>query len=255
MLEITILGSGTSQGVPVIACNCDVCKSENPKDKRLRSSVLIKYKNKHLIIDTGPDFRQQMLREKITQLDAVIFTHSHVDHIIGLDDVRAFNHITGKNMEIYAEKNVLNDLQRVFQYIFAKKKYPGVPNLNLNPISNNEFFIHDISVTPIRGMHLKLPVLGYRITNFAYITDVNFISEQEQEKLKNLDTLVICALRKRKHISHFTLSQALKVIKNVKPRQAFLTHISHRLGLHNKINTELPENVKLAYDGLKITIT
>jgi phosphoribosyl 1,2-cyclic phosphate phosphodiesterase len=254
-VEITFLGTGTSQGVPIIGCDCEVCLSENKKDKRLRSSVLICEDGKHIMIDAGPDFRQQMLRENITQLNAILLTHEHKDHIGGLDDVRAFNYIQGKPMDIYAEKRVNHLLQsRDFAYVVERKDYPGVPKMQFKNISEETFFIDGVKIIPIRGTHMSLPVLGFRINKFAYITDMNYISPSERLKLKGLDVFVINALRFRKHVSHFNVDEALEVINDIKPKASYLTHMSHQLGLHNIFKNELPNNVFPAYDGLRITI-
>ena len=251
-MNITILGSGTSQGVPVIACNCDVCKSENSKDKRLRSSVLIEVDNQKIVVDTGPDFRQQMLNEKVENIEAVLLTHEHKDHIAGLDDVRAFNHRWKKDMDIYCSENVEIALKREFHYVFSDFDYPGIPKLKLNLFENKEFYINKTKITPIQVMHYKLPVFGFRIKDFVYITDVSYISEKEKEKIKGAKVLVIDALRKKEHISHFTLDQALELINEVKVEKSYLTHISHFMGKHNDLLLELPENVLPAFDGLKI---
>ena len=251
-MNITILGSGTSQGVPVIACNCDVCKSENSKDKRLRSSVLIEVDNQKIVVDTGPDFRQQMLNEKVENIEAVLLTHEHKDHIAGLDDVRAFNHRWKKDMDIYCSENVEIALKREFHYVFSDFDYPGIPKLKLNLFENKEFYINKTKITPIQVMHYKLPVFGFRIKDFVYITDVSYISEKEKEKIKGAKVLVIDALRKKEHISHFTLDQALELINEVKVEKSYLTHISHFIGKHNDLLLELPENVLPAFDGLKI---
>ena len=251
-MKITILGSGTSQGVPVIACNCDVCKSENPKDKRLRSSVLIEVDNQKIVVDTGPDFRQQMLNEKVENIEAVLLTHEHKDHIAGLDDVRAFNHRWKKDMDIYCSENVEIALKREFHYVFSDFDYPGIPKLKLNLFENSDFHIKKTKITPIQVMHYKLPVFGFRIKDFVYITDVSYISEKEKEKIKGAKVLVIDALRKKEHISHFTLDQALELIDEVKVEKSYLTHISHFMGKHNDLLLELPENVQPAFDGLKI---
>jgi phosphoribosyl 1,2-cyclic phosphate phosphodiesterase len=254
-MKITFLGTGTSQGVPVIACKCEVCMSSDFKDKRLRSSVLIEKNNTVLVIDAGPDFRQQMLTAKVEKLDAVLLTHEHKDHISGLDDVRSYNYLQKKPMDIYAEKRVCENIMNFdFAYVFAETKYPGIPQMNMREIENKEFFINDIKILPIRGIHMYLPVLGFRIENFAYITDMNYISEEEKEKLLNLDVLVINALRRKPHISHFNLEEALEIIAEVKPKKAFLTHISHYLGLNEIVNKELPENVFLAFDMLNFEV-
>jgi len=253
-MKITFLGTGTSQGVPVIACKCSVCQSTNSKDKRLRTSILINYNDKNIVIDTGPDFRQQMLRENIEKLDAVLFTHEHKDHIAGLDDIRAFNYQSKVDMPIYATEQVQIGLKKEFHYIFADFKYPGIPKVDLNTIHHfKPFELFNKTITPIEVMHYKLPVTAFRIDNFTYITDANFISESEKDKLKGTEILVVNALRKEEHISHFTLQQALDLIAEIKPKQAYLTHISHLLGSHNDITSELPKNVFMAYDGLTIT--
>lgn len=254
-MKITFLGTGTSQGVPIIGCDCKVCSSDNTKEKRLRSSVLINTDNKNILIDAGPDFRQQMLREEIRKLDAILITHEHKDHIGGLDDVRAFNYIQKKPMDIYAEERVCNALKsRDFAYIEERRDYPGIPQINFNVIENKTFYIDKTKIIPIRGIHMKLPVFGYRIKNFAYITDMNYISSQEKEKLKNLDLLIINTLRIKKHISHFNLEEALEVIDEVKPKKAYLTHISHKLSFEHPDIKTLPRNINLAFDGLEIIV-
>ncbi|MBN2683274.1 MAG: MBL fold metallo-hydrolase [Bacteroidales bacterium] len=253
-LKLTFLGTGTSQGVPVIACKCPVCTSNDSRNKRLRSSVLIETEEINIVIDSGPDFRQQMLRENVSKLDAIIFTHEHKDHTAGTDDIRAFNYLQKKPMEVYAEKRVLNSLENEFSYVFAEKKYPGIPQMNLNEITNNSFQISGLEIIPIRVYHYKLPVFGYRIGNLAYITDTNYISEEELLKLQNLDVLVINALRLEKHISHFNLEEALQVINICKPQRSYLNHISHMMGLHAEVAEKLPENVFLAEDGLVLNL-
>jgi len=240
--------------VPVIACRCDTCRSDNTRDKRLRSSVLIEEGNVTVVIDTGPDFRQQMLRAEVSKLDAILYTHEHRDHIAGLDDIRAFNFIQKKPMDVYAEERVIRSLNNEFPYVFAERKYPGIPQINVRYIENQKFNINGLMIKPIRALHYRLPVLGYRIGDFAYITDANYISPEEKEKLKSLKILVICALREKEHISHFTLSQALDVVSEVKPDRAYLTHISHQLGLYDEVQKTLPENVYLSYDGLELQI-
>jgi phosphoribosyl 1,2-cyclic phosphate phosphodiesterase len=252
-MRITFLGTGTSQGVPVIACGCEVCRSLDFRDKRLRVSIHIEIKGKSFVIDTGPDFRQQMLRERIQTLDAVIFTHEHKDHTAGLDDVRAYNFSQKKDMPIYARPTVLEQIQQEFAYAFAEIKYPGTPQITLNEIHYTPFVVEGITFNPIEVLHYKLPVYGFRVGDFTYITDVNYISDQALEKIKGSKVLVIGALRKEKHISHFTLDEAIEVFKKVQPEQGFITHISHQMGLHREVEEELPPFVRLAYDGLSIT--
>jgi phosphoribosyl 1,2-cyclic phosphate phosphodiesterase len=249
-MKITFLGTGTSQGVPVIACDCNVCTSKNKKDIRLRSSILIEDKGKSIVVDTGPDFRQQMLRENVQQLDAVVFTHEHKDHIAGLDDVRAFNFKQKADMEVYATVETQTALKREFHYAFAENPYPGVPKLNLNTIDNSSFKIGDVKLLPINVWHHKMPVKAFRIGNFTYITDANRIDEEELEKIRGSEIIVINALRKSDHISHFNLSEALELLDKLKPKKAYLTHISHLLGEHDKVSKELPGYVEIAYDGL-----
>ncbi len=255
-MTVTITGSGTSQGVPVIGCECHVCNSKDSKDKRLRSSIHIQYNNNSIVVDTGPDFRQQMIDSKIKKLDAVIFTHEHKDHVAGLDDVRAFNFIQKKPIEIYCSENVFKALKREFHYIFDPKfKYPGVPSINRNKISKeNTFKINEVSITPIEVMHYKLPVLGFRIDNFAYVTDAKTIENKEKNKLKNLDLLVINALRIREHLSHLNLDEALELIKELNPKKAILTHLSHFMGKHQEIKKLIPKNVDVAFDGMKFNL-
>ena len=253
---VTITGSGTSQGVPVIGCKCNVCISENSKDKRLRSSVHIQSGDNSIVIDTGPDFRQQMINSNITNLDAVLFTHEHKDHVAGLDDVRAFNFIQKKPIDIFCTENVFDALKREFHYIFNPKfKYPGIPSINRTKIDkNNSFNVNEVKITPIEVMHYKLPVLGFRIKNFAYVTDAKTIEDKEKEKLKNLELLVINALRIKEHISHLNLEEALNLINELKPKKAVLTHLSHYMGQHDEINKILPSNVGVAYDGMKFSL-
>ena len=251
-MKLTFLGTGTSQGVPVITCKCKVCKSDDERDKRLRTSVLIEVDETNIVIDSGPDFRQQMLRENVQKLDAILFTHEHKDHTAGLDDVRAFNYTQRKPMEVYCEERVSNSLKREFAYVFSEFKYPGLPKININIIENKMFIVDGVNIEPIRVKHLKLPVFGFKINDLAYITDANYISEQEKEKIKGIKVLVVNALRREEHLSHFTLSQALQLIKEVKPERAYLTHLSHAMGLYKDIKKELPENVFFAYDGLSI---
>ena len=249
---VTFLGTGTSQGVPVIGCECEVCRSLDFQDKRLRSSIHIEVDGLSLVVDTGPDFRQQMLRERVKKLDAVLFTHAHKDHTAGMDDVRSFNFLQRKDMPIYAREEVIEQLKTEFAYVFAQKKYPGVPQVDVQEITNEPFKISDTLITPIEVMHYKLRVFGFRIHDFTYITDANYIAEEELEKVKGSRFVVINALQKDPHISHFTLEEALEVIEQLQPERAFLTHISHKLGRHRDVSKELPDNVEIAFDGLKV---
>jgi len=253
-MKITFLGTGTSQGVPIIACECEVCQSTDSRNKRLRASLLIEINGHNIVIDSGPDFRQQMLRANVKTLEAILFTHEHKDHIAGMDDIRAYNYVQQRPTDIYAEKRVQIALMQEFAYVFAEEKYPGVPEVNMHTIENKEFTISGIKVTPIRVMHLKLPILGFRFGNFAYITDANHIPKEEKVKLMNLKVLVINGLRKQKHLSHFTLDEALELINEVKPEKAYITHISHQLGSHTDVEKELPEGVFLSYDGFSLEV-
>ncbi|MEO8821418.1 MAG: MBL fold metallo-hydrolase [Ginsengibacter sp.] len=253
-LKITFLGTGTSGGVPMIGCDCAVCSSVNEKDKRLRSSILVQSATTTLVVDTTPDFRSQMLRENVKKLDAVIFTHPHKDHIAGLDDIKAFNYFQKKAVEVYANKLTEEALRREFYYIFADKKYPGVPDINLHTITDKPFIVGDIPVIPILVYHLKMPVLAFRFGSFTYITDANRIDEEEKEKIKGSEIIVVNALRNKEHISHFTLNEAVSLVKELKIPKAYFTHISHQLGLNDEINNELPANIRLAFDGLTLNI-
>jgi len=251
-MKITFLGTGTSQGVPVIGCRCEVCTSLDFRDKRLRTSVWVEVDDLKIVIDTGPDFRQQMLRLGTRQLDAVLFTHSHKDHIAGLDDVRAFNFLQKKDMPVFGSRATLDRISEEFYYSFDKNPYPGVPRLTKVVIENKPFMVGGVEVTPIQVMHHKMPVFGFRIGDFTYITDANYIAEEEREKILGSRVLVINALQRESHISHFTLPQALEVISDLQVPRAYLTHISHRLGRHSSV--ELPPHVSLAHDGLQIEI-
>lgn len=252
-MKVKFLGTGTSTGNPEIGCKCKVCLSNNKKDRRLRASVLLKEGEKRILIDCGPDFRQQILPEEFIKLDAVLITHEHYDHVGGLDDLRPFCRFG--YVELYGEKHTFNVLKQRIPYCFAEKKYPGVPSFNLNYIEpNRKFKVGGIEIEPIRIMHYMLPIVGYRIGKFAYLTDVKIIPDEEYQKLKGLDVLVIDALRIEEHISHENLKQALENIKRISPRKAYLIHMSHQIGLHDEVESALPENVHLSYDGLEIEI-
>lgn len=253
-LTITFLGTGTSSGVPMIGCSCKVCVSTNTKDKRLRSSILVESDTTTIVVDTSTDFRYQMLRANVKKLDAVLFTHPHKDHIAGLDDIRAFNYFQQQPMEIYTNDLTQEALRKEFSYIFTDKKYPGIPELNLNNISDELFYVGNIPVIPIQVWHLNMPVLGFRFGKFTYITDANRIDVAEKEKISESIIIVLNALRKEKHIAHFTLDEAVEMVKEVGVPVAYFTHISHQLGLHEIINKDLPGNMQLAWDGLKINI-
>lgn len=253
-MKITFLGTGTSQGVPVIGCNCKVCSSLDFRDNRFRTSVHLEIDQKSLVIDTGPDFRLQMLREGIDRLDGIIYTHEHKDHTAGLDDIRPFNFMQGKDMPVYGKLPVLNQIKNEFSYIFNNKKYPGIPKVSAHEIKNEPFEIEGVRFTPIEVLHYNLPVFGYRIKDFTYITDANFIPPQELEKIYGTKVLVLNALQNKEHISHFTLEQALEMVRVIQPEKAYFTHISHKLGLHGEVERKLPDHVFLAYDGLKINL-
>lgn len=251
-MKVVFLGTGTSQGVPIIGCGCEVCRSLDYRDKRLRSSAYIEVDDKHLIIDTGPDFRQQMLRESIDHLDGILYTHAHRDHTAGLDDIRAFNFMQEMDMPTYGTIDVLRQLQTDFAYIFEKQPYFGLPRLELHEIGSMPFSVSGVRVLPLPVMHMRLPVTGFRIGNFSYITDANHIPDTTVDLLKGTSVLVLNALQIAEHLSHFNLEQALQMVAIIKPERAFFTHISHKLGLHSKIEKLLPPNVQLAYDGLEI---
>jgi phosphoribosyl 1,2-cyclic phosphate phosphodiesterase len=253
-LKITFLGTGTSTGVPMIACGCFVCTSPQLKDKRLRSSILVQSASTTIVVDTTPDFRYQMLRAGVKNLDAVLFTHPHKDHTAGLDDVRAYNFFQNKEMPVYANELTITSLKREFSYIFSDHKYPGIPDLKLYPISFDHFTIGDIPVQPILVWHLKMPVLGFRFGKFTYITDANRIDDSEIEKIKGSEVVVLNALRKEQHISHFTLDEAITVVKDLEVKQAYFTHISHQLGRHDVVEKELSKGIHLAYDGLVVKV-
>ena len=253
-MKITVLGSGTSQGVPVITCECDVCRSLDFRDKRLRSSIHVEIDELSLVIDTGPDFRQQMLNNQIRQLDAILYTHEHKDHTAGMDDVRSFNFKQNTDMPIYAREQVLAQLRKEFAYVFSERKYPGTPKISENKIINAPFKIQNINITPIHVMHHKLPVFGFRIGDFTYITDANTIDDKELEKIKGSKILILNALQKKEHLSHFNLKKAITIAQKIDAEQTYFSHISHAMGLHKSVAKELPKNIFLAYDGLKLNV-
>ena len=253
-MKVTFLGSGTSQGIPVIACSCAVCTSADTRDNRLRSSILLQVDDKNIVIDSGPDFRYQMLRAGVMHLDALVFTHEHKDHTAGLDDIRAFNYKQGEAINVYAHKRVQDALKKEFSYIFAHHKYPGIPQLDLFEIGHHPFEVAGVPFIPIEVMHFQLPVLGFRIADFTYITDAKTVSDVEKAKIKGTKVLVINALQQEKHISHFTLEEALAFAQEIGAEKTYFTHISHRLGTHQKISELVPAGVELAYDGLCIEL-
>ena len=252
-MKLTFLGTGTSQGIPLIGCQCPICLSTDSKDKRLRTSVMIQSETTTVVIDSGPDFRQQMLREDVRKLDGLVFTHSHKDHLAGMDDIRAFNYIQKKDMDVYANEETQAMIRNDFAYIFNNNSYPGIPQVQMHLIDkNNAFTIGDITFLPIEVMHFKMKVLGFRVENLTYITDANFISAEEKQKIIGSDILILNALRREKHISHFTLDEAIEISNELESKQTYFTHISHQLGLHNEVEKELPLGKNLAYDMLSI---
>ncbi|MCB0397171.1 MAG: MBL fold metallo-hydrolase [Flavobacteriales bacterium] len=252
-MKITFLGTGTSSGVPMIACSCDVCRSDDSRDQRLRSSVMIEHNGQVVVVDSGPDFRQQMLNVDAARLDALLFTHEHKDHIAGMDDVRAFNFQSGKPMEVYASVRVQKALEREYHYVFHDEGYPGVPRVNMNTIHQGEAFkVADMDVLPVNVWHHKLPVMAFRFADFSYVTDANAIDDPEKEMLRDSKILVLNALRKEAHVSHFTLDEAIALGKELNAAEVYLTHISHQLGKHADVSLQLPPDVYLAYDGLQI---
>ncbi len=252
-IKITFLGTGTSQGIPIIGCQCEVCTSSDSRDTRLRTSALVQTNNLNIVIDTGPDFRYQVLRAGLQRLDAVLYTHEHRDHIAGLDDIRPFNFKQNKTIPLYGNDEVIDRIQREFDYIFGRD-YPGIPKVEIHRIENCNFTIGDLKITPIQVLHHKMPVFGFRIGDFTYITDANSIPENEVQKMAGTRYLVINALQREDHPSHFTLEEALEMIDRIKPEKAFLTHMGHNMGMHQHLSEELPPNVFLAYDGLSVDL-
>ncbi|SEG45179.1 MBL fold metallo-hydrolase [Algoriphagus boritolerans] len=253
-MKVTFLGTGTSQGVPVIGCECNVCKSLDFRDKRFRTSIHLEINDVSLVVDTGTDFRMQMLRAGIKKLDAVLYTHEHKDHTGGLDDIRPFNFSQQMDMPIFGRRQVLDQIQREYSYIFSANKYPGIPKVDAIEITENPFQVNGVSIIPIPVLHYKLPVLGFRFGDFSYVTDANFIPDESLKLLEGTEILVLNALQKESHISHFTLDEAVDMAKKIGAKQTYFTHISHRLGLHDQIDSELPTGIALAYDGLEFTL-
>ena len=253
-VEVTILGCGSSGGVPLIGNIWGPCDPNDFRNTRRRVSILVKIKNKTFLIDTSPDLRMQMLDAKVKNIDAVLYTHSHKDHVAGLDDIRSFNFRSRKPMDIFCTKDVLNALKMEYSYIFSEKTYPGVPKVNINIIENTKFFVDDIEIQPIQALHYKLPVLGFRIKNFIYLTDLSEINSVEKSKMLNADVIVLDSLRKEPHLSHLSLDESIALLKELKPKQAYLIHISHLMGIHDQVNSELPTNIQLSYDGLQLNI-
>lgn len=252
-MKITFLGTGTSQGIPVITCECDVCTSVNEKDNRLRCSLWVEVEGQSIIIDAGPDFRQQMLRAKVPDIDAILITHEHKDHIAGLDDVRAYNFKHKKSINIHSTKRVQEALRREYAYVFSENKYPGLPKMELVDL-DGDFEVNGVAIVPIEYLHYLLPVTGFRIKDMVYLTDIKTIEDSELQKLKGCKTLIVSALRKTEHLSHLSLPEALALIKKIGPDQAYLTHLSHKMGCHDEVSKELPANVTIAHDGMELTL-
>ena len=253
-MRVRFLGTGTSQGVPVIACQCDVCQSISEKDKRLRSSILIEDRDKVVVVDAGPDFRQQLLREQVNALDGILITHRHKDHIAGMDDVRSFNWFTKKPMDVYAGTKDQQRIKEEFSYAFSESAYPGLPRFKLHTIDSSPFNVGEMKIKPLEILHMKMEIRGFKIGRFAYLTDTNYIPGAIMSELLDCDVIVLSALRKEKHVSHYNLSEAIRVLEFLRPKRAYLTHFSHFMGLHKDIESELPEFIRVAYDGLSIEI-
>jgi phosphoribosyl 1,2-cyclic phosphate phosphodiesterase len=253
-MSIRFLGTGTSQGVPVIACDCHVCRSDDPRDKRLRTSALVRIGGVTLLLDAGPDLRQQMLMSGVRRLDGVLLTHEHMDHIAGIDDLRSFNFSQRQAMDLYANAATLASVRRMFHYAFSEIRYPGVPELRLHEISDREFSVAGVKVVPLEVLHHQLPVLAFRIGSLGYVTDAKTIAPAELDKLRGVDVLVLNALRKKEHLSHLNLSEAVEMVRAIAPRKAYFTHISHLLGRHEEVMGELPEGIELACDGLEVPV-
>lgn len=255
-MKVTFLGTGTSQGVPIIGCDCPTCQSTDSKDKRLRCAIMVTLDNgKNIVVDTGPDFRQQMLRANVKDVEAILITHEHNDHVIGIDDVRPINFKQNKDMTVYAVERVINELKDRFKYVFASNPYPGVPRLHLIPMHKSQpFEVAGQHIIPIEVMHYKLPVIGFRFNDFTYLTDIKTISDEELEKVKGTKILVLGALRRRRHLSHMNIKEAIELSQRINPEITYFTHMSHDLGRHKEVIKTLPRNITLAYDGLQLEI-
>lgn len=254
-MKVTFLGTGTSQGVPLIGCQCEVCTSADKKDNRLRSSIWIQTPDTSVVIDSGPDFRYQMLRAGVHHLDAIVYTHGHKDHVAGMDDVRAYNFFSNTPVELYATDETQQTLKREFSYVFNGDNYPGIPKVNLNTIHTNKpFTINDLTFTPILVKHMHMDVLGFRIGDFTYITDANYIAPEELSKVTGSKSLVLNALRHAKHPSHYTLDEAIAIARSTGVADTYFTHISHQLGKHSEIERQLPDGIHLSYDGLTLEL-
>jgi phosphoribosyl 1,2-cyclic phosphate phosphodiesterase len=253
-MKITFLGTGTSQGVPVVACPCDVCRNGSRKDHRLRSSILIEANDDVFVVDAGPDFRQQLLRENVDRLDALLITHRHKDHIAGMDDVRSFNWVTGKPMDVYAAPKDNERIRVEYSYAFSESAYPGVPRFNLHSVGDHPFKVGHTRIIPLELLHMKMEILGFRVGDFAYLTDTNYIPGGVMASLTDCEVIVLNALRREKHVSHYNLEEAISVLEFLRPKKAYLTHLSHLIGFHDEVEKSLPEFIRLAYDGLKLEI-